>query len=182
MKKENILLVFIIVILVGMLYHDVIGPRVDADSNRPDPTTENIVYSEEFTERLREEVITELYGSREYYATEHTGSRADYVDKEASKSGELVIDEVRMQQVYDSKLKEFDDMVDQTKVDEIVKERQSKLSEDKAFKGYGEKEVGMNREVMYWNAGGRYFGMVVLAGMALFIIIRKIIRRNRENA
>ena len=111
MKKENILLAFIIVILIGMLYHDVVGPRIDVDSNRPDPTTENIVYSEEFTERLREEVITELYGSREYYATEHTGSRADYVDKEASKSGELVIDEVRMQQVYDSKLKEFDDMV-----------------------------------------------------------------------
>ena len=95
-------------------------------------------------------------------------------------SGELVIDEVRMQQVYDSMLKEFDDMVDQSKVDEIVKERQNKLSEEKAFKGYGEKEVGMNREVMYWNAGGRYFGMVVLAGMALFIIIRKI-RRSRES-
>ncbi len=176
MKKENILLAFIIVIFIGMLFHDVVGPRIEADSPKPDLTTDNIVYSEEFTERLREEVITELYGSREHYATEQTGSRADYVDKEASMSGELVIDEARMQQVYDSKLKEFDEMVDQAKVDEIVKERQDKLSEEKAFKGYGEKEVGMNREVMYWNAGGRYFGMVILAGMALFIIVRKIKR------
>lgn len=176
MKKENIILAFIIAIFIGILLHDIVGPRVAENSKKSDPTTDRIVYSEEYTERLREEVITELYGSREHYATEHTGSRADYVDKEASRSGELVIDEERMQQVYDSKLKEFDEMVDQAKVDEIVKERQKKLSEDKAFEGYGEKEVGMNREVMYWNAGGRYFGMVVLAGMALFIIIRKIMR------
>ncbi len=176
MKKENIILAFIIVLLIGMLFQDIVRPRLDMDSQKPDPKTDSIVYSEEFTERLREEVITELYGSREGYATEHTGSRADYVDKEASKSGELVIDEDRMQQVYDSKLKEFDEKVDQAKVDEIVKERQKELSEEKAFKGYGEKEVGMNREVMYWNAGGRYFGMVVLACMALFLIIRKIKR------
>ena len=174
MKKDNIILACIIVIFIGILFHDVVGPLLDANSKRPDPTTDSIVYSEEFTERLREEVITELYGSRETYATEHTGSRADYVDKEASMSGELVIDEVRMQQVYDSKLKEFDEMVDQAKVDEIVKERQNELSDDKVFKGYGDEEVGMNREVMYWNAGGRYFGMVVLAAMAIVIIIRKM--------
>lgn len=178
MKKENFLLACIIVIFIGMIYHDLVRPRLVENSTKADPKTESIVYSEEFTERLREEVITELYGSRETYATEQTGSRADYVDKEASMSGELVIDEERMQQVYDSKLKEFDEMVDQAKVDEIVKERQNKLSEEKAFKGYGEKEVGMNREVMYWNAGGRYFGMIVLAGMAIFIIIRKIKRNN----
>ncbi len=148
---------------------------MESDSNTEDTATESIVYSESYTESLREEAIKELYGDREQYAKDHTGSRADYVDKEASASGELVVDEERMQAVYDEKLKEFDDMVDAQKVDNLVKEKQEQLVANQAYKDDNSNQSGhTSRKVMYWKSGGKYFGMLVIVFMIIYLAVSEI--------
>lgn len=178
MKKIDLILISFILIFIGTLISVFVLPRMADKSAERNEDTAKIVYSEHYTESVRESITEELYGNREQYATDRTGSRADYVDKEASTvSGQLVIDEERMQAVYDSKLKEYDDMVDHEKVDALVKERQEQLVEQGVYKGYFKKESTYSREMMYWKNGGKYFAIVELFGMILYVLY---IRRKKS--
>jgi len=171
MKKEDILLIILIIVFIGSLFFSFVDPNVvDSDDNQ---NTTNIVYSDEYKESVRENVIIELYGSRESYASEKTGSRADYVDKESSKDGELVIDEDRKQQVYESKLKEFDSMIDNEKVDEIVAERLEQLVDEGAYNNLAESNKISSRKVMYWKNGGKYYALIVEAVMILCLLYKR---------
>jgi len=177
-KIEYILLIILIAVFVGSLVWMLfIEPKM-LDQTDNNQNTADIVYTEEYKQSVRENVIYELYGSREAYATEKTGSRADYVDKEASKNGELVVDEERMQQVYDSKLAEFDSMIDNDKVDEIVNKRLEQLVDAGVYNTLAEDNKVSSRDVMYWKNGGKYFALVVEAVMILYVVFR-IIRRKR---
>ena len=176
MKKTYFVLFGLISLLVMMVIHNFIVPYIESKSESKDTSTKKVVYSEAYTKSLREEAIEELYGSREQYARDHTGSRADYIDKEASKSGELVIDEERMQTVYNQKLQEFDAKVDSEKVDKLVKEKQEQLVESQAYKDMYKVDQNehYSREMMYWNSGGKYFAMVVDLFMILYLIFFKL--------
>lgn len=176
MKKEDLLLIAMIVIFLSTLFVELMAPRLNTGKNNQ--ATANVVYSEEYTASLREAVIKELYGSREQYASDQTGSRSDYIDKAASKNGELVIDESRMQSVYDSKLKEFDAKVDQAYVDEIVKSRQEQLVKEGAYNHVGEKKESTNRDVMYWKNGGKYFALLVELAMIGYLLYKR--QRDKE--
>lgn len=172
-KKSTIILIgFIILFILNIIFAFVL-PYFDSTSSSNDLDTEKIVYSEAYTESLREEIIKELYGSREQYAIDHTGSRADYIDKQASSGGELVIDEDRMQAVYDSKLREFDEMIDNEKIDRLVKQRQEELIANNTYKDFYKSSEDTTREVMYWKHGGKYFAMLELVFMILYIIYIK---------
>lgn len=174
MKKTTLVLIGLVWLFLSMVITNFILPVVRSHSNKRDTVTEKIVYSDSYTEELREEVIRQLYGSREQYAKEHTGSRSEYVNKEASMAGKLVIDEERMQAVYDSKLQEFDDMIDSEKVDLLVKEKQEQLVESKIYKDVYKKADHTSREMMYWNSGGKYFAMVELFFMILYVVYIKV--------
>lgn len=175
MNKVNIVLTGLIVLFVSMVFSNFIYPIIKANTPSKDTSTEKVVYSEAYTASLREDVIQELYGNREQYAKEQTGSRADYVDKAASQAGELVIDEARMQEVYNQKLNEFDSKIDQEKVDALVKERQEQLVESEAYKDFYKTDGSehYSREMMYWNSGGKYFAMFVNLLMIIYLIYYK---------
>jgi|GEM_PF-3888861 len=173
MKKENVLLVILIIVFAQSVYGEFIGPGVAA-SKTDNQNTAKVVYTDEYRESVRQDVIQELYGSRETYASEKTGSRADYLDKEASKGGEMVIDEKRMQQVYDSKLQEYDARIDNEKVDKIVNERLEQVVDEGRYDDLAESNEVTSKDVMYWKNGGKYFALVVEALMILFILYRKI--------
>lgn len=174
MKKTTYILIGFIFLFTMTVITTFVLPVIDSHSNKKDPVTEKIVYSDSYTQGLREEAIRQLYGSREQYAKEHTGSRSEYVDKEASMAGKLVIDEECMQAVYNSKLQEFDDMIDSVKVDLLVKEKQEQLVESKIYKDVYKKSDHTSREMMYWNSGGKYFAMVELFFMILYVIYIKV--------
>lgn len=145
----------ILIAIVGFLLPGIMR-LLSGDDEEVPTDTEKIVYSEPFTENLRQEVIRDLYGSREQYAKDATGSRADYVDKEASRGGELVIDEARMQQVYESKLAEFDAKVDMDKVNAIVEERQAKLSAENVFEDPYKDVRHLTGEQIRWKQSRKY--------------------------
>lgn len=137
-----------------------------------DDDTEKIVYSEEYTESLRQQVITELYGSREQYATDQTGDRKNYIDKEASKDGELVIDEERMNAVYESKLKEYDSKIDYDKVNSIVKERQEQLVKDQSYAHVLDENKVTRHKAMYFRTSYKYFACGVIIFLAIVAVYK----------
>ena len=176
MKKDTIILIEFAFLFIGTIYFSIIYPLVKKDN---DAATKDIVYSKSYVESVRNEVIEELYGNRETYASNHTGSRAEYIDKEASAAGELVIDEERMQKVYDSKLAEYDANIDHEKVDGIVTARIKELEEKDPYKGYNEKHYDTSRDVMYWEHGGKYFAIIELFFLMAYIIYIKRRKGNR---
>lgn len=75
-----------------------------------------------------------------------------------------------MQEVYNSKLKEFDAKVDNEKVSAIVMERQEQLVKDEAFKDVNKPRTVRSKEMMYWESGGKYFALVELVVLIIVAI------------
>lgn len=165
-----------IIVLIGfslLLIKDIIDDSIE----KPDTDTPKIVYSESYEESIRESVIKELYGSREQYANNITGDRADYLDKEATAaSGEIVIDEERMAQVYEDALKEFDSQIDYEKVNSIVKERQEQLISERRYEDEYKAERSMTGKQRLWNRSKRYIlitDIVIVLAFGLYSMRKK---------
>lgn len=177
-KRVNFIIwLLLIVVIPGMgLLMPMILTRLEGVEPNHATDTERVVYSEAYTESLRQEVIRELYGSREQYAKEQTGSRADYVDREASMSGEMVVDEARMQQVYESKLLEFDAKVDEAKVEEILRQRQESLAASGAYEDPYKVEKTLTGEQIRWRQSRNYILItdgLVLIGYGFYRYFKK---------
>lgn len=169
MRKSRIVCIAVMAIFAIMFVGSFIYPLVKKESGSKGNKTKSIVTTEEYTKYLREEVVEDLYGNREAYAAQHTGSRADYIDKNASQGSTLVIDEERMERVYQSKLAEYDAMIDQSKVDALVKERQDAMISEGVFDDISSNERTLSAKQRRWNEGGRCFGGAVIIVM-LFIV------------